>query len=874
MPNLGLVAGILFFLLPCAAGAETLTDDELHQAIAALKPDPDVPLPDAVMSPEVAMAGWAWYGEARKLHAIILDNAYWDEPIFLGFNLTEKEVLDIPNRKVPMHDLLSQGWRIGEPGSATASAIDGQKFNQDCLNDSYTDQNLTLAAQIYLLAGSNGLCGRVYAEADAATGPHHAEARADIAMAALDDIDNLVAALGPAAMFVGDFRYDEITYQRDSAYLVAQSSGLLDAAHLQRWRSRPNDARAEIMLQLECWRLRWGPADALNHRDPSSSPASYPSRFIGAFASAEDAIAQDEAGLGHLDPAFQPHFAYTADIMRHALSRASRHRLALLASTILERTANGQMMPTADQLDLAAGPWLAKLECPFRHDDSIVIRLIANDQQAPPLGNWWPQWRPPYDYPLEHIRRNAREGGRTIFAVDTDSLIMAIPPIAKPDGATAPWAPGDPVPDQPELTYEEALAAVANRTAASASVAVAAAADHAGDYLPMKFPEILKLNYRGYFGSVNGNDDASGDVFGTARDMHIGSTLVDLATHRVIRFKGWSWICTRHFGVLRIGAAQYAQTCVWMTDAQKADFAKLLADPHYLPAGLALAPDIPEPPPEDVNTPVARFPDGPPPATAVPPLAIPAQASAHGTDCCGYWCDVNVGGQWIQRMRWIPPGTFLMGSPPGESGYDNEFQHRVTLTHGFWMADCPCTQQMWRGMGEKDHSSFHGQELPVENVTYTACQDFIARINAEYPGIEARLPTEAEWEYACRVGTTTPYYGPDLDALGWYRDNSDVTTHRVRLKAPNTWGLFDMHGNVADWCLDYYDGDYPHTDETDPLRPLPPNGDSSHILRGGGWKCTADNCRSAYRIAYPENTIYNFFSFRFIIGSPMPKAAP
>ena len=195
----------------------------------------------------------------------------------------------------------------------------------------------------------------------------------------------------------------------------------------------------------------------------------------------------------------------------------------------------------------------------------------------------------------------------------------------------------------------------------------------------------------------------------------------------------------------------------------------------------------------------------------------------------------------------IPDGSFMMGSPSNESGrYDSEKQHSVTLS-GFQMMTTEVTQAMWTAVMGSNPSRWEGDNLPVENVSWTDCQDFINKLNQRDPGKNYRLPTEAEWEYSCRAGTTTLFHSgdrdSDLDRVGWYDGNSGGKTHPVGQKQPNAWGLYDMHGNVWEWCQDCY-GDYPSGSVTDPRGP---SSGSYRVYRGGSWRNNARCCRSANR---------------------------
>ncbi len=218
----------------------------------------------------------------------------------------------------------------------------------------------------------------------------------------------------------------------------------------------------------------------------------------------------------------------------------------------------------------------------------------------------------------------------------------------------------------------------------------------------------------------------------------------------------------------------------------------------------------------------------------------------------------------------IPAGTFMMGSPEDELGaWSGEWpQHPVTLTNDFYIMTTEVTQGQWEAVMRSNPSYFTacGGECPVETVSWEDVQDFITKLNAT-DGRTYRLPTEAEWEYAARAGTQTAFYNggitntgytpvdPNLDAIGWYYGNSEVTytpnssgkgTHPVGQKQPNAWGLYDMSGNVWEWCQDWY-GTYPTDSVTNPTGPATA---SYRVLRGGSWLNSAQSCRSADRYDY------------------------
>jgi len=220
----------------------------------------------------------------------------------------------------------------------------------------------------------------------------------------------------------------------------------------------------------------------------------------------------------------------------------------------------------------------------------------------------------------------------------------------------------------------------------------------------------------------------------------------------------------------------------------------------------------------------------------------------------------------------VPPGAFVMGSPVHEPGRaDDEIEHEVTLTRGFYLLATPVTQGLWKAVMGTNPSCFKGDDLlPVETVSWHQCQEFLNRLNRE--GSERyRLPTEAEWEYACRAGTSTPFAGgeimelfcasdPNLDAMGWYCGNSGRRSRPVGQKKPNAWGLYDMQGNVCEWCQDWY-GEYSADAKVDPLGA--PSG-SGRVIRGGSWFSNAKNCRSASRFYWSPASGADFLGFRLV----------
>ncbi len=209
------------------------------------------------------------------------------------------------------------------------------------------------------------------------------------------------------------------------------------------------------------------------------------------------------------------------------------------------------------------------------------------------------------------------------------------------------------------------------------------------------------------------------------------------------------------------------------------------------------------------------------------------------------------------EMIWCEPGSFMMGSPIAERGrFDDEPLHPVTLTKGFWLGKYEVTQKQWQSVMGDNPSKFKDPDRPVESVSWDDCNVFVSRVNAELGGV-ARFPTEAEWEYACRAGSRDAVSGNGLlSDMAWYDANSGNETHPVGKNHPNAWGFYDMHGNVLEWCYDWFGKiDAKATD------PKGPSMGSFRVLRGGCWFFYARDCRSAYRLKRDpllRNAIFGF----------------
>jgi len=219
------------------------------------------------------------------------------------------------------------------------------------------------------------------------------------------------------------------------------------------------------------------------------------------------------------------------------------------------------------------------------------------------------------------------------------------------------------------------------------------------------------------------------------------------------------------------------------------------------------------------------------------------------------------------EMILIKSGSFIMGSASSERGRHNwEWpQHRVTITSDFYLSKYETTQAQWEAVMDSHpaHGYGVGSNYPVYYVTWNDCQEFLRRLNQTGQGL-FRLPTEAEWEYACRAGTTTRFsHGDVLECedvcefceehdrfMWWCGDNRPYGAKEAGRKQPNPFGLYDMHGNVFEWCQDWWVSPYDRDDAKDPQGP---KVGAHRVLRGGGWECDAAGCRSAFRYGYSPN---------------------
>ena len=206
------------------------------------------------------------------------------------------------------------------------------------------------------------------------------------------------------------------------------------------------------------------------------------------------------------------------------------------------------------------------------------------------------------------------------------------------------------------------------------------------------------------------------------------------------------------------------------------------------------------------------------------------------------------------EMLLVPPGTFMMGASPGDTqaGDGEKPAHEVTITNAFYLGRTEVTQAQWFKVMDANPSEFLGDSLPVDSVSWNDCQQFCAKTGM-------KLPTEAQWEYACRAGTTGATYC-DLHLIAWHYGNAEGETHAVGKLQPNALGFFDMLGNVWEWCEDRY-GSYSSGSVTNPTGPAT---GSSRLLRGGGWYDVSGSCRASQRDFSTPDHLDIDFGFRVV----------
>ena len=264
--------------------------------------------------------------------------------------------------------------------------------------------------------------------------------------------------------------------------------------------------------------------------------------------------------------------------------------------------------------------------------------------------------------------------------------------------------------------------------------------------------------------------------------------------------------------------------------------------------------------------------------------------TAIGRDQYGLYADINLTPEHIQRFRWIPAGTFMMGSPedePEREFWAKETQHQVTFSEGFWLADTTVTQAQWQAVTGNNPSNFKGENRPVEEVSWKDAQGFINTINSGLPHLELGLPSEAQWEYACRAGTTTPFsFGKNItsDQVNYNGNNPYASAEKgeyrkgtvpVKLLPANPWGLYEMHGNLWEWCQDVWQEDLGSHALIDPKNE-PPQAEvekgASRVVRGGSWNDYGRDVRSACRVHFSPGGRNDDVGFRLFLVNPCAVA--
>jgi len=227
------------------------------------------------------------------------------------------------------------------------------------------------------------------------------------------------------------------------------------------------------------------------------------------------------------------------------------------------------------------------------------------------------------------------------------------------------------------------------------------------------------------------------------------------------------------------------------------------------------------------------------------------------------------------KLAYISPGQFTMGSPVSEKKHDSdEVAHQVKITRAFYLGTTEVTQAQWLAIMGENASPVTGDDLPVVKISWQDAVDFCKKLSKQ-DGRSYRLPTEAQWEYACRAGTKTPFamgitmsaeqanYNADFVYGAGTKGANRKKALPVGSFAPNDWGLYDMHGNVGEWCEDWY-GDYPQTSAADPIGPA---SGKLRVVRGGSWNEMPEWCRSAYRVKVPPGLATAYIGLRVALDS-------
>jgi len=293
--------------------------------------------------------------------------------------------------------------------------------------------------------------------------------------------------------------------------------------------------------------------------------------------------------------------------------------------------------------------------------------------------------------------------------------------------------------------------------------------------------------------------------------------------------------------------------------------AKPATNPRPVQRPVVAAPTSPAQPVFANRTPPTPVVSAPPVVTMGPAWRL-AWMSQCGEDSQGRWATATISGV-DTRFRYCPAGRFWMGSPPDEVGrtIGEGPRHEVQISQGFWLSDAPVIQRLWEAVSGKNPSHFKGIEQPVESVSWQSCEAWISTANRGNQSLNLRLPSEAEWEYACRACTDGATYRGASDehairTIAWYAHNSSRRTHSVRQKLANAWGLYDMLGNVWEWCADNQRF-YGSASVVDPIG----GGGLHRVARGGSWRTDSGDIRAARRLVEVPHQAHNGLGLRLVI---------
>lgn len=225
----------------------------------------------------------------------------------------------------------------------------------------------------------------------------------------------------------------------------------------------------------------------------------------------------------------------------------------------------------------------------------------------------------------------------------------------------------------------------------------------------------------------------------------------------------------------------------------------------------------------------------------------------------GPWCTIRVETQ-SQKLRWVPPGSFDYGgrSKNGANALASRVQCHMLIDQGFWIFDTPCTQRFYLAVIGKSPSYFKAfvDDRPMESVTWFEARVFTLLLSQRIAGLRLALPSEAQWEYSCRAGSTSDWYADNIDAIAWHSGNSGRSTKPVGTKQPNAWGLHDMLGNVWEWCEDVWT-------PNPGIKPVQnASSRSNRVLRGGSWRDSARRVCAGERFHHNPSGRYSYIGFR------------